>query len=397
MDRVRLTAELKSRAWELGFALSGACSAVTPQGIGALARWLAEGFAGEMAYLADRQAAYEHPRHVLPGARSLLMLGMPYDHCGGRECGAGEGQVARYARGTTDYHDHIHELLRELVRLAETSVPGIRVRGVVDTAPLLEREFAQLAGLGWVGKNTMLLNRQHGSWFFLAALLLDCELDYDQPSRHSYCGSCTACLDACPTQAFPEPYVLDATRCISYLTIELHAAVPQDQRTAIGSWLFGCDICQEVCPWNHLAARTAERTRAAGEGANIAAVSADRPEQLDRSAADLAGIESVEDLSALLQLDDEWFRRRFRHTAFWRARRRGLLRNAALVLGNHRSPESHDALAQALQDPEPLVRGAAAWALGQIGSEQAQLTLRKQLPLEHAPEVRAEIAAAIGK
>jgi epoxyqueuosine reductase len=268
---------------------------------------------------------------------------------------------------------------------------------VVDTAPLLEREFAQLAGLGWVGKNTMLLNRQHGSWFFLAALLLDCELDYDQPSRHSYCGTCTACLDACPTQAFPEPYVLDATRCISYLTIELRGAVPREHRTAIGSWLFGCDICQEVCPWNHLAARTAERTRDVGDGTNVAPLPAEGPEQLDRSAADLAGIAAAEDLSALLQLDDEWFRRRFRHTPFWRARRRGLLRNAALVLGNRRSPESHDALALAVQDPEPLVRGAAAWALGQIGSKQAQETLRKQLTNENAPEVRAEIAAAIGK
>jgi epoxyqueuosine reductase len=250
--------------------------------------------------------------------------------------------------------------------------PGVTARGVVDTAPLLEREFAQLAGLGWVGKNTMLLNRQQGSWFFLAALLLDCVLQYDAPRETDHCGSCTACLDACPTQAFPRPYVLDATRCISYLTIELRGPVPEPLRGSLGDWLFGCDVCQEVCPWNGKLARSTTAIPS-------------HPFQMT----------TLQDLHELFTLDDDAFRRRFRRTALWRPRRRGLLRNAAIVLGNQADPASCDTLVRALQDHEPLVRSAAAWALGRLRTERSTAALRRQLDSEPDPIVVAEIRAAL--
>ncbi len=374
MDTSILTTRLKQRAQQLGFALTGACRAVTPQGIVPLAGWIEAGYAGTMAYLADRQSAYSHPRHVLAGARSLLMLGMPYPTTTSRQLRAGEGRVARFAATPRDYHDQIHDRLKELRHLAIELNPGVKVRGVVDTAPLLEREFAQLAGLGWIGKNTLLLQRQHGSWFFLAALLLDCELDYDRPQPTSHCGTCTACLDACPTGAFPQPFVLDATRCVSYLTIELRDAIPHGLRPGIGDWLFGCDICQDVCPWNRKADRNAAK-------------------QVDSSHTPVTSYP----LTTLFQLSDDTFRERFRHTVYWRSRRRGLLRNAAIVLGNQASPAAIGPLAQALLDAEPLVRGAAAWALSQIGTDPAISALHARVELEIDPIVCDELQRALGQ
>ena len=245
-----LTDALKLRAGELGFLLAGACPAVSPQGLPRLDEWLARGYAGDMAYLEQRRAAYDHPRHVLEGVRSLLMLGLPYRTADPVPAAPGEGRVARYAWGEADYHDILRQRLHELADYLRQLAPDALTRCNVDTAPLLEREFAQLAGLGWIGKNTLLLNRQAGSYFFLAALLTDQELHYDAPHASDHCGTCTACLEACPTAAFPQPYVLDASRCISYLTIELKGAVPVDLRGGVGDWLFGCDVCQEVCPWN---------------------------------------------------------------------------------------------------------------------------------------------------
>ena len=221
-----------------------------------------------------------------------------------------------------------------------------KIRGVVDTAPLLEREFAQLAGLGWVGKHTLLINRQQGSWFFLAALITDVELSYDAPHETDHCGTCRACLDACPTGAFPQPYVLDATRCISYLTIELRDAVPAELRSGIGDWLFGCDVCQDVCPWNSRAPLSRQAEFAPRADSNPI------------------------NLISLFDLDDATFRERFRHTPLWRPKRRGLLRNAAIVLGNRPTPAAIPALIRGLNDDEPLVRGACAWALDVIPSRQ---------------------------
>jgi epoxyqueuosine reductase len=251
------------------------------------------------------------------------------------------GTVARYARGA-DYHDVLRARLNTLLAWVQQEVPGCLGRGVVDTAPLLERDFARRAGLGWFGKNTMLLHKRLGSYFFLGALLLDVDLQADPPQETSHCGSCTACLDACPTQAFAGPGQLDSRRCISYLTIELKGPVPEDLRPELGNWVFGCDVCQEVCPWNRKAPPARE------------------PAFQPRS--DLERL----DLLELLSMSKEEFRQRFRGTALTRARRRGLLRNAALVLGNQGDPKALPALRQALADSEPLVREAAQWAINRI-------------------------------
>ena len=264
----------------------------------------------------------------------------------------------------------IRRKLRTLCEHVRQWRPGTKVRGVVDTAPLLEREFAQLAGLGWIGKNTLLLNRHAGSWFFLAALLMDCELEYDEPSNADHCGTCRACLDACPTEAFPEPYVLDATRCISYLTIELRGPVPSTLRPALGNWVFGCDICQDVCPWNRSAA-TNDPTFLPQPTLNPLT------------------------LAPLFTLDEIRFRALFRKTPLWRARRRGLLRNAAIVLGNHGSPDAIFALTHGLRDPEPIVRGASAWALGRLATREARSLLRERLANEFDPAVIHELHAAL--
>src|SRR5215213_3164023 len=234
MDRGGTTDELKRRASELGFSLCGVCPAVAPPGAARLDEWLAAGYAGQMHYLADRRDAYRDPSRVLDGARSIVMLAMSYRTAEPAQPDAGQGRVSRYAWGEADYHDLIHERLDQMAGLLRDRVPQARVRGVVDTAPLLEREFAQLAGLGWIGKNTLLLSRDEGSWFFLAALLTDIELTYDAPHETDHCGRCRACLDACPTDAFPQPYVLDASRCISYLTIELREAIPSEMRMGMG-------------------------------------------------------------------------------------------------------------------------------------------------------------------
>jgi epoxyqueuosine reductase len=364
------TAALKRRARELGFTLVGACPAVSPAGASRLAEWLARGYAGDMRYLAERREAYAHPRHVLDGVRSLLMLALPYGAAAPVEIEPGQGRVARYASGSTDYHDVIRERLHALADYLKELAPGALTRGVVDTAPLLEREFAQLAGLGWIGKNTLLLNRQSGSYFFLAALLTDQELQYDAAHDADHCGTCTACLDACPTAAFPQAYVLDASRCVSYLTIELKDQTPAALRAGVGDWLFGCDVCQEVCPWNRFAPDT--------EIEELMPVATMSPVTLHE----------------LFDLTEDDFRHRFRHTPLWRPHRRGLLRNAAIVLGNQRDESAIEPLSRGLHDDEPIVRGACAWALGQIGALAASKLLAGRAALETDANVQLEITAA---
>jgi epoxyqueuosine reductase len=373
MDRLELTSELKRRASELGFSLCGVCPAVAPAGAARRDEWLAAGYAGEMHYLADRREAYGDPNRVLDGVRSIVMLAMNYRTAEPAKPRAGEGRVSRYAWGDADYHDVIHTRLDELGELIRSSIPTARVRGVVDTAPLLEREFAQLAGLGWVGKNTLLLNRSEGSWFFLAALLTDIELSYDSPHETDHCGTCRACLDACPTDAFPQPYVLDASRCISYLTIELRGKVPRELREGMGDWGFGCDICQDVCPWNSRAPLSRQ---------------AEFAQRIDSNPIDLIG---------LFELDDAAFRARFRQTPLWRPRRRGLLRNAAIVLGNRPTPAAIPALIRGLNDDEPLVRGSCAWALGRYPQSTAIESLRSRHTIETDLEVLREIDLAVAE
>ncbi len=365
-----LTAALKAEAARLGFTLSGVCPAVTPGGVHRFHDWLAAGYAGEMHYLPDRATAYEHPRHVLDGVNSIVMLGMDYVTAQPQEPQAMQGRISRYAWGG-DYHELIRDRLNELADFLRNLRPSAQVRGVVDTAPLLEREFAQVAGLGWIGKNGLLLNKQRGSWFFLAALLTDVMLQPDEPHQADHCGTCTACLDACPTDAFVAPYVLDARKCISYLTIELRKPVPEELRSGVGDWLFGCDVCQDVCPWNRHAQPSPELVFEPKNGANPV------------------------DLAELFEMDDAEFRRRFRDTPLWRAKRRGLLRNAAIVLGNRPSHVAIAALARGLNDTEPLVRGASAWALGKQNSATASDILQARLALETDSTVLLEIQNAL--
>lgn len=324
-----------------------------------------------MRYLSERAAAYEHPEQLLAGARSVVMLALPYRNVEPVEPPSGHGRVSRYAWGD-DYHDVIRERLHQLADQLRGWLPTAKTRGVVDTAPFLEREFAQLAGLGWIGKHTLLLNRSWGSWFFLAALITDVELLADTPHVVDHCGTCRACLDACPTDAFVAPHVLDASRCISYLTIELRSPIPLELRSGMGDWVFGCDVCQDVCPWNHRAPLVEE------------------PAFVPRQASNPL------ELSALFTLTEAEFRQRFRHTPLWRPQRRGLLRNAAIVLGNSRDERVVPALVLGLNDEEPLVRGAAAWALGCFAhADAARAALRERQSIESDENVLAELDAAL--
>ena len=281
-----------------------------------------------------------------------------------------QGWISRYAWGD-DYHDLMQDKLEALLdRVKELHGAPVQGRAFVDSGPVLERDFAGVAGLGWIGKNTHLISPKKGSWFFLGELFLDLPLDYDRPIRDR-CGRCELCLKACPTGAFVGPYVLDARRCISYLTIELKGWMPRHLRPLIGNHVFGCDICQEVCPYNVKAEASPEN--------------AYQPR---------AGLHAPQ-LIPLLSLDRDEFRRRFKGSPILRAKRRGFLRNVAVALGNLKSLEAVPELIRLLDDEEPLVRGHAAWALGEIGSLPAVRALEKRRVIESDDEVRAEIADAL--
>jgi epoxyqueuosine reductase len=342
-----LETRIKDYAADLGFELVGIAPASPADGFDRLQTWLDQGFAGEMDYMKRHSEARRHPAAVLPNVRSVIMVGMNYFDGPGDTNDSiavpGRGRVARYARGP-DYHDLLRTRLQELLQHIQEIVPAAQGRPVADTAPLLERDFARRAGLGWLGKNTMLINTRLGSYFFLGALLLNIELRTDPPHVSSHCGSCTACLDACPTQAFAAPGQLDSRRCISYLTIELKRPIPEPFRHALDGWVFGCDICQEVCPWNRKAPETSEPAL--------------------RLASDLRSLDLVE----LLLMSEADFRRRFRRTALMRAKRRGLLRNAAIILGSRRDRSALSALAHAAADQDPIICEAASWAIAQIQS-----------------------------
>jgi epoxyqueuosine reductase len=370
---------VRDEAVRIGFDLIGISAAVTPSGFDHLKQWLKQNYEGEMHYMSRREAAYEHPDGVLPGTKSVIVTALNYHSGGppseGRDTSLGNpaaGRVASYANGTADYHDVIRRMLKQLGAVLHDAIPGCRTRPVVDTAPLLERDFAKIAGLGWFGKNTMLINKHAGSWLFLGVLLTDIELEPDAPHDTAHCGTCTRCLEACPTDAFPEPYVLDARKCISYLTIELRdQPIPLELRDGMQDWVFGCDICQDVCPWNRKAGDTSI------------------PEFIPSD--DLAPV----DLRWLLSLSDEEFRTRFRKTPLDRPSRAGLLRNAAIAAGNSGDASLIPSLVQCLADAEPLVRGAAAWALGKLGGDTAREALRIAATDEVDPNVQAEIEAAI--
>lgn len=365
-----LAEAIRCRAGELGFELVGFAPVDPLEGATFYSRWIALGYAGEMAYLKRNLERRADPAKGVPGARSAICLGMNYYQETPPKSDPLQGRIATYARGD-DYHEVIEARLQLLWAFIQAQAGRpIHGRYYVDTGPVLERELACRAGLGWRGKNTCLINSQQGSYFFLAEILLDLELEYDRPAV-DHCGSCTRCLKACPTRAFLSPYVLDARRCIAYLTIELKGAIPREQRSGIGPWVFGCDCCQEVCPWN-------QKVRPTREPAF-------------RSRPGLANPNLVE----LLSLDEETFKARFRRSPLKRAKRRGLRRNAAVALGNAGDPRAVPALIRALQDEDPLVRGHVAWALGRLGGQEARVALTEALVREQESAVVEEIHQAL--
>jgi epoxyqueuosine reductase len=398
MDFTGLSRALKREALAIGFDLAGICRAGVPPHIEWFRQWLADGCAGQMHYMTRRADAYGHPDGVLPGVESLLMLGTVYRTEEPAASGPGQGRVARYAWGD-DYHLAIRHRLARLAAFLTDRAPGAVVRGVVDTAPLLEREFAQLAGLGWIGKNTLLIHPDKGSWVFLAALLTDVVLEPDTPLAQDRCGACRACLDACPTGALAAPYRLDARKCLSYWTIEAKQSVPEPLRAALGDRVFGCDACQDACPWNRRAASTKD---ASAKAALTQKASTNEASPNESSLRPRPGMNPLE-LEELFRLDAAAFRRRFRNSPLARSKRRGLLRNAALVLGNGVRPGALAALAALatlaiwLADAEPLVRGACAWALGRIAGPEAAALLRGRVEVENDAEVRQELLAAIDR
>ncbi|UCC72161.1 MAG: tRNA epoxyqueuosine(34) reductase QueG [Gemmatimonadota bacterium] len=368
------TEAIKARARQLGFDLVGIAPAERPVHADFYLDWLKHEYNGEMAYL-DRDDAVERrldPAKALPGARSIIMVAMNY-------AGGGDGPaddpsravLARYARAV-DYHTVFEEKLAELESsIRELAGDKVKTRLYVDYGPVLERDHAQRAGLGWIGKNTCLINTELGSYIFIGEILTDAQLEPDDPFSLDHCGTCDRCIWACPTGAIEDARVLDARLCISYQTIELRGPIAIELRPAIGNRIFGCDICQEVCPWNKEAPQTSE------------------PRFKPRD--DISGPELIE----LMQLSEAEFDARFADAPLARAKRRGLLRNVAIALGNWGDRAALPALLGGLNDEDPLVRGHAAWALGRFDDPSAVKALEFRLEFEDDGWVRTEIGLAL--
>ena len=339
-----MKSRILQRAIDLGFDACRFTSARAPESAAQFEQWLAEGRHGEMAWLARNAAKRVDPQQVLPGARSVIVLAASYSRDGenlSKERTPATGEIARYARHD-DYHDVLAESLKKLTQfIDDLGASGMRSLWYVDTGPLLERDLAQRAGLGFVGKHTNLISRTLGNWFFLAEILTTLELEPDAPEKNR-CGNCTRCLTACPTDAIVAPFQLDARRCISYLTIELKGSIPVELRPAIGNRIYGCDDCLAVCPWNKFAV----------EGRLMK----------QHARTDLA----APDLLQLLALDDAGFKQHFAGTPMLRTKRRGILRNVCVALGNVGAADALPALEKAGCDPEPLIAEHARWAIGQL-------------------------------
>ncbi len=338
---------IRQKALELGFDQCGFTLATRPDYAAAFETWLDEGAHGEMGYLHRNAHKRVDPTQVLQGAKSIICLAAAYP-APGRDSNSDRvsstGEIARYAR-FTDYHDVLAPPLKALTAFVNElqNEPSDSKKSLwyIDTGPFLERDLAQRAGLGFVGKHTNLISRQLGNWFFLCEIITTLELE-PEASEPNRCGNCVRCIDACPTEAITAPFRLDARKCISYLTIELKGSIPGEYRKAIGTRIYGCDDCLEVCPWN----------RFAKDGHLM--------KQAARS--DL----TTPDLIELLNLDDEAFRNRFRGTPMYRTKRRGILRNVCVALGNSGDASTLPHLERATHDAEPLVAEHARWAISQI-------------------------------
>lgn len=373
MDTLDLRSELDRTARELGFDAVGFTRLEPTEHEAEYRAWLERGDQATMEWLGRNLERRFDPRNHFPGATTAIVVAVRYHPLAGEDEPDGDlwPKVAKYARGR-DYHRVIERGLRGLAERLLQLVPGAVARWWVDHGPVLERELAARAGLGWVGKHTLLLSRELGSWFLLGELLTDVELEPDQPLV-DLCGKCTRCLDACPTGALPEPYRLDARRCISYWTIEHRGSMPEVVRGELGGWVFGCDICQDVCPWN-----------------------AKRREPADHDELRLPPARRELDLVGLLRLDREAFLERFAGSAMTRPKLEGLQRNAVLAMAARAESRYRQPLLETLEyHPSALVRAHAAWALGALGGDAARVDLEHARAAEGDPEVRREIDSAI--
>ena len=369
-----LTQQIQARANRLGFELVGIIPAAKSETLARYRQWIENGYAGKMDYLKRHLPLKTDVRQLLTEAKSVISLAMNYYTLDPPKALAEDparGQISRYAWGD-DYHDIIRQRLSELVDfIKQTAETELKTRVCVDTAPIIEREYAQKAGIGWIGKNTNLIHWRSGSWYFLAEVLVSIALESDTPALRGSCGTCTRCIEACPTDAIIEPNLLDSRRCISYLTIELKERIPKALRSEMGNLIFGCDICQEVCPWNSKAVPT------------------DEPAFQPRAG------NFAPQLLSLVGMTQQAFSRRFKGSPIKRAKRRGFLRNVLVAIGNWGEPRAVPALKDALTDDEPLVRSHAAWALGKIGGDTAKQILQARLAVETEQEVITEIRDAI--
>jgi epoxyqueuosine reductase len=396
------TTTIKEFAYGLGFdmvRITGAQEFAKAERV--IKERIAEGLMDGLPWFTEERADVScHPDALLPQAQSIISLAMFYltEESDEQNVGVGlaptqepRGRISRYAWGD-DYHEVIKPKLRQfadwLREYARAQMSDdLETRIFVDTGRMVDRAVAERAGLGWYGKNTNILTKGWGSWVFLAEIVTNLPLAVDTPIKAS-CGHCEICLHACPTQALPAPYVLDNTRCISYLTIELRGSIPLELRPLMGNLIFGCDICQQVCPVNQVVEK---RLGFRGNGARPIEV---YQHQEFRAR---AGVGSSPELIPLLSLTEEQFRERFRLSPIRRTKRRGLLRNVCVALGNSSDRRAVPALIGALNDYEPLVRGHAAWALGRLGGEEAKEALQQKLVDEDDAEVRKEIICALGE
>jgi epoxyqueuosine reductase len=376
MDTVALTRSIKEKALEIGFDLVG----ISPVGpfpeSQFFKEWLSKGFNGEMKYMERNSERREDVRRVFPEARSVISCGLNYNTeypYSINRVDKQRGWISRYAWGD-DYHEVIKDRLSKLLGfIREVSPVEVKALIYVDTGPVLERVYGRYGGIGWIGKNTCLINQKIGSWIFIGEMITNLELNYDSPVPDR-CGTCRRCIDACPTGALVKPYVLDSRLCISYLTIELRGKIPVELREKVGNNVFGCDICQDVCPWNRRAKFSRETSFLPREGLF-------NPE-----------------LSSLLELaEEEDFKKVFRKSPVKRAKRGGFIRNVLVAMGNSGNKRFIPHVKRLLKDADPLVRAHAVWALWKLEGKDALETIKGLLAKEHDPMVREEILNVINQ
>lgn len=375
MSEVNLSKFIKEKALEIGFDLVGISPVDSFPENQFYREWLSRGFAGEMKYIEKEPEKRQNVKGVLPGAKSVISCGLNYNTdypYSVKENDGRKGWISRYAWGD-DYHDVMKDKLLLLLNFIRRMSPEETKANIyVDTGPVLDRVYGKYSGMGWFGKNTCIINQKIGSWIFIGEIITDLELEYDGPVPDR-CGTCTRCIDACPTGAILEPYVLDSRLCISYLTIELRERIPVELRDRMGNNVFGCDICQDVCPWNRKAKVTNE------------------PSFQPRY-----GLYNPE-LSSLIRLGDEDFRRILKENPIKRARRKGFLRNILVAMGNSGSIEFIPDIKEALNDNDPIVRAHAAWALWKLEGENSHKTLSDRLSIEPNSMVREELVSILNQ